>query len=104
MMREKHGRQAVGRRKKAILGSNARKRFERFLREFVVALFSRQGVHAHQRNHRNGIRSRSRGILKWFAANIQPVKRLGIVGAIEKATVLFFPLVVEGELQSMLRG
>src|SRR5713226_7878233 len=102
MTREKHGRQAVGRREKSILGSYARKRFERFLREFVVALFSRQGVHAHQRHHRNGIRPRSRGVLKRFAANIQAAERLGIGRAIEEAAAVFVGVAIEGKVQSAL--
>src|ERR1700719_3794930 len=60
-------------------------------------------MHAQQGDDRNGIRSRSRGVLEWLAANIQSPEQPGIDGAIEKASALFVRVAIEDEIERALR-
>ena len=104
MAREKRRGQAVRRGKHSVLRRDSGERFERFLRKVVIALVAGEGVHANQRDRRDGIRAWRGRILKRLAANVEAAHRRGVRRPIEKAAAFGVAVTGDRKVHRFLRG
>ena len=95
MMREERGSEAVSGGEEAVLRSDAREGFKRFLGEGIVAVVAGEGVHSNQGDGGNGIGAGRGGVLEGFAADIEATHGRGIVGTIKEAAA--FGVAVSGD-------
>ena len=104
MIGEERGGEAVGGGEKAVLRGDACECFERFLSESVVALVASEGVQANEGDGGDGIGARCGGILKRFAANVEPAHGGGVQRAVKEAAAFNVAVAGDGEVHGFLRG